>query len=77
MKRRASKAVSGDENRGRLYFHTRRVSSVTTAIVIFRYPNPFCDSLRSLQREMKANPPDDILLGVRQNINGVIIPLRR
>jgi len=48
-KRRANNAIFGDENYTYSYFHTRRASSVTTAIISIPYPNPFGDSLRLSQ----------------------------
>jgi len=39
----------GNESRARSYFHTRRASSVSTAVNLTHYPNPFRDSLRSSQ----------------------------
>ena len=50
-KRRASSAISSGETRARSYFRTRRASSITTAIILIPHPNPFRDSLRSLQAD--------------------------
>ena len=48
-KRRADNFSVRNKNHSRLYFHTRRTPSPTTAIILIPYPNPFRDSLHSSQ----------------------------
>jgi hypothetical protein len=45
-KRRASNAISSDENRPTSYFRTRNTSSANNAIILIRCPIPFRSSQR-------------------------------
>jgi len=56
-KRRAHTVSVMNEILSRSYFRTRHTSSVTTAIIIIPYPNPFRDSLRSSQLLLKLPLP--------------------
>jgi len=46
-KRRADNVSVRNEIHTRLYLHTRRTPSPTTAIILTHHPSHFCDSLRS------------------------------
>ena len=53
-KRRAGNVSVRNENHTRLYLHTKRTPSLTTAIILTHHPNPFRDSLRSSQTQERV-----------------------
>ena len=52
-KRRADNAITSGKNHTRLYFRTRRFSSVNSAIIPIPHRNPFCDLLRSHRKTLQ------------------------